>query len=259
MVKLVNLNADMGESFGAYSMGNDAAMLDLVGSANIACGYHASDPLVMMETVGLAVERGVSIGAHPSFPDLQGFGRRKMYIPAPELEAMIIYQIGALAAIAKANNAIVTHVKPHGALNNMASVDLELSTTIANAIKAADPDLILLAPANSCLYAAGIEAGIKTAGEIFADRTYDEDGNLTARSQPNAIIHEPKQAAEQVLSFLDSGKLITQSGKEIEAEIHSICVHGDSANAIEIAKAVKDKLNDNGYKLAPLPDVIRNP
>ena len=259
MVKLVNLNADMGESFGAYSMGNDQAMLDLVGSANIACGYHAADPLVMMETVGLANERGVSLGAHPSFPDLQGFGRRKMYIPAAELEAMIIYQIGALTAIAKANGSTVTHVKPHGALNNMASIDLELSSSIAKAIKAADPDLILLAPATSCLYIAGVESGLKTAGEIFADRTYDDDGNLTPRSQPNAIIHDPKQAADQVLSFLNSSKLITQSGKEIDAKIHSICVHGDSANAIDIARAVKDRLTEHGYQLAALPEVIRNP
>jgi len=255
MSKQVNLNADMGESFGAYSIGNDAAMLDLVGSANIACGYHAGDPLVMGKTIQLAAERSVSIGAHPSFPDLQGFGRRKMTLPLDELEAMVVYQIGAIVAVAKSKDATVTHVKPHGALNNMACEDMAMASAIANAVKSIDASLILLAPAASCLYKAGVEAGLPTAGEVFADRTYQEDGNLTPRSQPGAVIHDANQSADQILSFLEAGKILTPSGAGIEAEIHSICVHGDNEQALAIAKGVKDCLVSKGYSLATLPEM----
>ena len=182
MSKKVNLNADLGESFGMYTMGNDEKMLDIISSANIACGFHASDPLVMTQTVKLAAAKNVSIGAHPSFPDLQGFGRRNMHIPSKELSAMIVYQIGALAGIAKAHGQQVTHVKPHGALYNMASVDADISQAIVEAVHAYDPNMILMTGAGSLLYHASIQAGLPTAGEIFADRTYDENGNLTPRS-----------------------------------------------------------------------------
>ncbi len=256
MSKLINLNADMGESFGAYSIGNDAAMLNVVGSANIACGYHAGDPLVMGQTVELAKENDVSIGGHPGFPDLQGFGRRKMSVPSQELEAMIIYQVGALQAIAKSKGAEITHVKPHGALNTMACVDMNMSRVVAQAIKAISPDMILLAPATSCLYRAGIDANLSTASEVFADRTYDKNGNLTPRSEPGAVIHDPEQSADQILSFLNAGKLLTPSGQGIETPIHSICVHGDTANALAIAKCVRKRLQKAGFELADLPLIL---
>lgn len=253
MTKLINLNADMGESFGAYSIGNDAAMLDVVGSANIACGYHAGDPLVMSRTVQTALEKDVDIGAHPSFPDLQGFGRRKMFVPFPELEAMIIYQVGALQAIAHCKGTHVNHVKPHGALNTMACEDIDMARAIARAIKSISSDLILLAPAASCLYRAGLELGLSTASEVFADRTYDKNGNLTPRSEPGAVIHDPEQSADQILSFLDAGKVITPSGIGIDTPIHSICVHGDTSSALAIARRVKERLESAGYELVCLP------
>ncbi|WP_020593036.1 5-oxoprolinase subunit PxpA [Kiloniella laminariae] len=255
-MKLINLNADMGEGFGQYGIGNDAAMLEIIGSANVACGYHAGDPLVMSKTAQLAKEKGVSIGAHPAFPDLQGFGRRKMVLPLDELEAMMVYQIGALMAVATSQGSRVTHVKPHGALNNMAAEDMEMSRAIARAIRSVNPDLIMLATAGSCLCKAGLELGLPTAGEIFADRTYDEEGNLTSRSLPNAVIHDPEQSAEQILSFVEAGKIITPSGKGIETPIHSICVHGDTAEAVAIAQRVKERLEQAGYRLAPLPEVM---
>ncbi len=256
MSKLINLNADMGESFGMYTIGNDAAMLDIVGSANVACGFHAADPVVMGKTVQLAINRNVSIGAHPSFPDLQGFGRRKMDIPLDELESMIIYQIGALQATAASKGASVTHVKPHGALSNMASIDMSMARMIANAMKSIDPTLILLATAGSCLYKAGVEAQLPTAGEIFADRTYDEDGNLTPRSQEGSVIHDPEQSADQVLSFLEAGKILTPSGKGIDTPIHSICVHGDSTAALKIANRLMERLTEEGYTLTSLPQIM---
>ncbi|MFT6558740.1 LamB/YcsF family protein [Sneathiella sp.] len=258
MTKQINLNADMGESFGAYSIGNDGAMLDVVGSANIACGYHAGDPLVMAETVRLALAKGVSIGAHPAFPDLQGFGRRRMSIPLEELAAMVTYQIGALKGIAESQGGGVTHVKPHGALNNMACEDMGMAKAIAKAVQMMSPALILLAPAGSCLYQAGLEAGLPTAAEIFADRTYQENGNLTPRSSPGAVIHDPEQSADQVLSFLKAGKIMTPSGSGIETPIHSICVHGDSDNALAIANRVTEKLKDAGFRLLGLPEVLKN-
>ncbi|WP_417432361.1 LamB/YcsF family protein [Kiloniella sp.] len=252
----INLNADMGEGFGMYSIGNDTAMLDIIGSANIACGYHAGDPLVMSDVTRSAKEKGVSIGAHPAFPDLQGFGRRKMYIPLSELEAMIVYQVGALMAVAKSQGTKVTHVKPHGALNNMAAVDMEMSLAIARGIAAVDSSLIMLATAGSCLCKAGLELGLLTAGEIFADRTYEENGNLTPRSEPHAVIHDPEQSADQILSFVQEGKIITPSGKRIDTPIHSVCVHGDTAEAVAIARRVKERLEQAGFELAPLPEVM---
>jgi len=257
MTQLINLNADMGESFGKYSIGNDAAMLDIVGSANIACGYHAADPLVMSETVRLAKDKRVGVGAHPSFPDLQGFGRRKMSMPLDELEAMVVYQIGALSAIASSQGTVLEHVKPHGALNNMASEDMDMARAIAKAIKSVDPSLILLATAGSCLVHAGAELRLPIAGEIFADRTYDENGNLVPRSIPGAIIHDPEQSADQILAFLNAGKIITPSGKRIETPIQSVCVHGDTNSAVSIARCVKDRLMTAGYRLATLKEVVQ--
>ena len=250
--KLINLNADLGESFGAWTMGDDLALLDVVGSANIACGFHAGDPLVMRRTVRAAGERGVSLGAHPSFPDLQGFGRRRMDIPTDELGAMLIYQIGALQAIAAADGRNVTHVKPHGALNNMACVDARLADVVAHAVAAVSRDLILLAPACSALAAAGERGGLRVAREIFADRAYQDDGQLLARRLPGALIDRPEAALAHVLRMLQEQALVSLGGKRLPTSIASICVHGDGSQALASALAIRDGLRQAGYQLVPL-------
>ena len=249
----INLNADLGESFGAWRMGDDAAMLQVVKSANVACGFHAGDPLVMQQTAATAKRCGVSLGAHPGFPDLQGFGRRRMDVPAAELEAMLIYQIGALAGVARAEGMAVTHVKPHGALNNMACADAKLAATVARAILRLDPDLILLAPALSQLGVAGREAGLTVVEEIFADRAYLDDGNLVPRSQPGAMIHGADTCLRHVLDMLDAGALISINGKRLPVAAQSICVHGDDADAVATARVLRDGLQRAGYELVPIP------
>lgn len=224
MNKTINLNADLGESFGAWTMGDDESLLDIVASANIACGFHAGDPLVMRRTVAAAKKRGVSIGAHPAFPDLQGFGRRRMDIPAAELEAMIIFQIGALQAMAAAEGGCVSHVKPHGALNNMACADPALADCVARAVHAISPQLILLVPAYSHLATAGERIGLPVILEIFADRAYQDDGQLVPRSQPGAMIHGTDAALAHVLRMLDEQAIISLNGKRLPTRVQSICV-----------------------------------
>ena len=252
MPQTVNLNADLGESFGAWEMGSDAEMLATVNSANIACGFHGGDPLVMRQTVRAARERGVSIGAHPSFPDLQGFGRRPMTIPAPELEAIILYQLAALAGMARSEGLTMSHVKPHGALSNMACVDPALAGTVVAAIKDFDPALILLAPALSKLAEAGYLAGLPVVEEIFADRAYLDDGNLVPRSRPEAMIHGAAASLAHVSAMLDEQALISVNGKRLPTPIGSICVHGDGPDAVATARHLRDELIRRGYQPAPL-------
>jgi UPF0271 protein len=252
MNTVVNLNADLGESFGAWHMGRDDEMLALVNSANVACGFHAGDPAVMRRTVALAKKHGVSVGAHPSFPDLQGFGRRRMDIAEAELEAMLIYQIGALQAIAKAEGTAVTHVKPHGALNNMACVDAKLARSVARAVRAVDPALILLAPVLSQLVEAGHEAGLPVVGEVFADRAYADDGTLVPRSQPGAVLHGADECVAHVLRIVETGALHSVNGVRLPVAVQSICVHGDDPQAVATAKAVGDALRAAGWKLVTL-------
>lgn len=252
----INLNADLGESFGAWRMGDDRALLGIVGTANVACGFHAGDPLVMRETVRLAREAGVSIGAHPAFPDLQGFGRRTMQLTASELEAVVIYQVGALIGMAQAQGHRVSHVKPHGAMNNMACEDAAMAATIAGAVKAVDAQLILMAPALSQLAAAGRAAGLKVADEVFADRAYTDDGNLVPRSRPGAVLHDSAECLSHVLRMLDSGGIVSVSGKLLPCSFHSICVHGDNAYAVATAAAVRDGLLAAGHRLKTLPELF---
>ena len=249
MNKAINLNADLGESFGAWTMGADEALLDIVTSANVACGFHAGDPLVMRRTVAAAKARGVSIGAHPAFPDLQGFGRRRMDIPSAELEAMLIYQIGALQAMAIAEGTRVSHVKPHGALNNMACADRALADVVARAVRAAGPELILLAPAHSQLALAAEALGLPVVLEVFADRAYQDDGQLVPRSQPGAMIEDAQEAAARLLHFLDTGRMKTVDGGEVPLEAASICIHGDSDHAVAMARAVRQALEQAGVTL----------
>jgi UPF0271 protein len=251
----INLNADLGESFGPWQMGDDAAMLDIVASANIACGGHAGDPDVMRRTVRLAKERKVSIGAHPGYPDLQGFGRRPMAYAPAELENQIAYQIGALAGVAALEGAQVTHVKPHGALSNLACVDRGVADTVCRAIRAVDRALILLAPASSQLVAAGRAADLAVVEEIFADRAYLPDGQLVPRARPDAMIHGPAACLAHVLAMLEAGALIAVDGTRIATPIGSICVHGDGPGAVEIARHLREQLAAQGYGIPPLPEM----
>ena len=251
----INLNADLGESFGAWSMGRDGEMLQLVDSANIACGFHAGDPLVMRQTVATARRHGVSIGAHPSFPDLQGFGRRRIDMAPAEVEAMVVYQIGALQGIAAAEQHRVTHVKPHGALNNLACENLDLARCIARAVRAVGPDLILLAPALSALVRAAGEAGLGVVEEIFADRQYTDDGNLVPRSHPQAMVHGAEASVRHVMAILNGAALVSIHGKRLPCSAGSICVHGDNAEAVATAQAVRAALRAAGYALVPLPEL----
>ncbi len=253
MSKRINLNADLGESFGAWSMGADAELLGIVASANIACGFHAGDPPVMRRTVRMARERGVGIGAHVAYPDLQGFGRRRMEMPAGELEAMVIYQVGALAGIAAAEGARVTHVKPHGALNNAACADLDLARTVCRAVAAVDRSLILLAPALSKLSEAGREAGLPVVEELFADRAYLDDGQLVPRSRADAMIHGAEAALAHVRRMLEEAAIVSVSGKRLPVSAGSVCVHGDNREAVATARRLREGLAGLGYAIVPLP------
>lgn len=255
MTHLLNLNADLGESFGPWPMGSDDAMLRIVNSANIACGFHAGDPLVMFTTVGRAKDNGVSIGAHPGFPDLQGFGRRRMDIPLPELEAILTVQIGALDACARAQGVRVTHVKPHGALSNIACAERKVADAVARAVHRLDPTLVLLAPAASQLIAAGRDAGLPIVEEIFADRAYLDDGNLVPRSQPGAMVHGAQASLQHVMRMVEERALISINGKRIPVNPQSICVHGDNADAVSTAQAIRDGLTAAGFRLTGIPEL----
>ena len=256
MSQLLNLNADLGESFGPWKMGSDDAMLRIVSSANVACGYHAGDPSVMLKTAALARDNGVSIGAHPGFPDLQGFGRRRMDIPLDELEAMLIYQIGALDACARAQGLRVTHVKPHGALSNIACAERKVADAVARAVRRLDPALILLAPAASQMILAGREQGLSIVEEVFADRAYLDDGNLVPRNQPGAMVHGAEASLAHVMRMVEEKALISITGKRIPVNPQSICVHGDNAEAVATARALREGLEKAGYSMSTIPEVF---
>ena len=256
MIDVIDLNADLGESFGAYTLGDDEALMAVITSANIACGFHAGDPLVMKRTVALAVKSGVAIGAHPSFPDLQGFGRRPMTMAHDEVTAMVSYQIGALMALAASEGGRVVHVKPHGALNNMACADAALAEALVRGIAGVDRELLLMAPAGSELAHAGTRGGLRVGLEIFADRAYDEDGSLLPRSEPGAVLHEPEACADRMLSFLSAGAIITLGGRQLATPIHSVCVHGDTAESVAIARRLRDRLEAGCVRVRPLAQVL---
>jgi UPF0271 protein len=254
-VTLLNLNGDMGESFGRYTIGDDAALIAVVKSASVACGFHAGDPCVMARAVELAKEHGVSIGAHPSFPDLQGFGRRPLRMRPDEIENMVAYQIGALAGVAARYGVRVTHVKPHGALNNVAHHDAECAGAIARAIRAVDRDLIFVANACSEMVKAGEAQALRVAHEAYADRTYDDAGSLTSRQLKGALITDPDTAVRQVLAFLDAGGLVTRSGMTIPTRIDTVCAHGDEPSGFAVMSAVRRALEQRGVRIVPLPDL----
>lgn len=242
----IDLNSDLGESFGAYTIGNDAAVLQFVTSANIACGFHAGDPSVMERTVALAAASGVAIGAHPGLPDLVGFGRRKMAISPAEAYAMVVYQVGALQGFAAAHGVPLQHVKPHGALYNMAAKDPALATAIAKAVYDVNPQLILYGLAGSQLITAGQKAGLQTASEVFADRTYQPDGSLTPRSQADAMVTDEDEAIRRVLRMITAGVVTAQNGQDIPVQADTVCVHGDGAKALAFAQKIKNTLEQQG-------------
>lgn len=252
MTRTVDLNADMGESFGDWTMGNDAALLDIVTSANIACGFHAGDPDVMARTMRLAKEKGVGIGAHPGFSDLQGFGRRRITLSPDSLRNMIQYQLGASLAMARAAGAEVRHFKLHGALSNMASEDADLARICYRAALDIVPDITILVLAATPMQQAAEALGCNWAGEIFADRAYNDDATLVDRKLPGAVIHDATVAAERILSMVTENSIIAESGKRIETRVDTICVHGDTAGALEIARAVRDRLNGDGIQVSKI-------
>ncbi|HEX5122554.1 MAG TPA: 5-oxoprolinase subunit PxpA [Rhodanobacteraceae bacterium] len=247
----IDLNCDMGESFGAWTMGQDEAVLAHVTSANIACGFHAGDPLTMRRTVDAAVKRGVAIGAHPSLPDLAGFGRREMRVSADETYAMTLYQIGALAAVARAAGAALHHVKPHGALYNMATRDRALADAIAAAVRDFDRTLILVGLAGSELPRAGENAGLSVAHEAFADRRYEADGSLMARSKAGAVIDDIDAAVAQAIAIASRGETQTTNGT-LRIRADTICVHGDRPDAATFARRLREGLEAAGLSIAPL-------
>ena len=245
----IDLNCDMGESFGAWRMGNDAALMDFVSSVNVACGFHAGDASVIRQTVETAISKNVAVGAHPSFPDLQGFGRREIKMSATEVFDIVLYQIAAVKGICEAHRSKLHHVKPHGALYNQAAKDAGLAEAIAKAVKAIDGKLILYGLAGSFLISEAEKLGLQTASEVFADRTYQADGSLTPRSQPNALIENTEKAAAQVWQMISEKTVMTTDGEKIALFAETVCIHGDGTHALEFAKTINAKLKANGVKI----------
>src|SRR5476651_1197749 len=248
-MQTIDLNCDMGEAFGNYAMPNDEILLDHITSANIACGFHAGDPEVMQHTVAMAIKKGVAIGAHPGLPDLQGFGRREMKISANEAYQMTLYQIGALHGFVKAANGKLHHVKAHGALYNMAAKDTALAKAIVEAVHDFDSSLILYALAGSEMVAAAKKIGMLTASEVFADRTYQDDGSLTPRTQTNALITDEKQSIDQVLMMIKQQQVISTNNKAIPLKAETLCLHWDGAHSVEFAKKISAKLKSEGITI----------
>lgn len=238
----IDLNCDLGESFGNYTLGMDAEVIPYVSSVNVACGYHAGDPCVMEKTIRLAAEAGVGIGAHPGLPDLMGFGRRMMKISPAEARAYMLYQLGALGAFCKAKGVKMAHVKPHGALYNMAAKDAALAEAVVGAIRDYDDSLILLALANSGMTKAAERMGLAYANEVFADRAYEPDGTLVARTKPGAMIEDEDQAIVRVIRMVKEGKVTAIDGSEVTIQADSVCVHGDGAKALLFVKKIREAL-----------------
>ncbi|MGN1204073.1 MAG: 5-oxoprolinase subunit PxpA [Lachnospiraceae bacterium] len=250
----IDMNSDLAESYGAYHIGNDEKILAYVTSANLACGFHASDPVVMEKSVKLCREHHVAVGAHPGFPDLQGFGRRNMVIPPDEVKSMVMYQIGALEAFCRANGLTMQHVKPHGALYNMAGKDYALAKAVCQAIAEINPGLILMAQAGSQLQKAGEELHLTVAKEIFADRAYEEDGSLVARSKPGAVITDEEEAIRRVITMIRKGKTTAVTGKEIPIEADTVCVHGDGEKALLFVQKLRMAFAAEGIAVQRLQD-----
>ncbi len=248
----ININCDLGEKSKHHSNHNDPKLLDIVNSANVACGYHAGDDQSMNQVIEISKKNNVSIGAHPSFNDPENFGRERMNLPSLEIRKLIIDQYAILQNIASKHGEKVTHIKPHGALNNMACEDIELATTIAKAVYEIDKSLIYLVPTGSKMELAAKKLDMNIACEIFADRNYEDDGNLVSRSKPHALITDPEEAKKHVLSMVKNQAINCHSGKQIPCEIDSVCIHGDNESSLATAKSIKENLIENGLKLKSL-------
>lgn len=254
---IVDLNCDMGESFGAYKIGRDEEILDFVTSANIACGFHAGDPATMRKTVKLALEKKVGIGVHPGLQDLVGFGRRDTQISPQEAYDLVVYQIGSLYAFVKSEGGKIQHVKPHGALFNMAAKSARLSEAIAEAVYKVDPELVLFGLAGGELVKAGKKIGLLSASEVFSDRTYQADGSLTSRLEANALIKDHETAVNQVIRMVKEGKVHSLQGEDVSIKADTVCIHGDGENALDFAKYISIALKDAGITVAKIGDFLK--
>lgn len=248
----IDLNSDLGESFGAWKMGMDEEVMSSISSSNVACGWHAGDPMVMVKTVRAAKARGVAVGAHPGYPDLMGFGRRNMTCTPDELYAYTLYQAGALAAVCRSEGVELQHVKPHGAMYNQAAKDPRMAEAIARAVRAFGEGVILMGLAGSAFESAAAEAGVPFAAEAFVDRGYRPDGSLVPRSRPGAFIRDPKEAAARMVRLVKEGTVTAADGSTLRLKAHSICVHGDNPDAVEMARAVRAALEKEGIAVKAL-------
>jgi UPF0271 protein len=253
----IDINCDLGESYGAFTVGNDAELMTHITSANIACGFHAGDPMTMARTMDLARKNNVAVGAHPGYPDIVGVGRREMHLASEEAKNYIIYQTSALQGFAKIAGVNLQHLKPHGALYNMAAENGKLSGEIVEAIQALNCNLIIFAPPMSALADVAAKAGLRVAHEFFADRAYNNDGSLVSRTRPNAIIHEPKKIVERTLKAVAEGAVLAINGEIVNlGEVHTVCVHGDNPAAVKVAEALKKGLISAGVEVRPVSSFI---
>jgi 5-oxoprolinase (ATP-hydrolysing) subunit A len=248
----IDLNCDMGESFGAWMMDNDAALMDIVSSINVACGFHAGDASTVRKTIETAVSKRIAIGAHPGYPDLQGFGRREMQLSGQEIFDIVLYQVSALKGICNAFGAKLNHVKPHGALYNTAAKNPEKAAAIVRAVKAIDSNLIFYGLSGSFLISEAEKAGLKTASEVFADRTYQSDGSLTPRNQPNALIEMIDESCKQVLQMIREQSVTATNGGKVALKAETICIHGDGKHALEFARNIRARIIENGIEIKPV-------
>ena len=254
---IVDINSDLGEGFGVYTLGDDAGMMPIISSANVACGFHAGDPLIMHRTAQLALKNGVQVGAHPGFHDLWGFGRRPIQGDSPkDIEKILIYQIGAMCALAAAAGTQVRHVKTHGALGNLAAEDIELARAVARSIRAVARDMIFVVMPGTEMERAGEEAGLMLAREIYADRAYEDNGNLLSRRKTGAVIHDAVEAAERVLRMIEARAVLCESGKSIPTSVDTICVHGDTPGAVAMARQLRLEIERAGISIAPMAQVL---
>jgi len=252
MADCIDLNSDLGEGFGKYSLGDDAAMLDIVSSVNVACGFHAGDPDIMAGLAKQTRQKGIALGAHPGFRDLHGFGRREVSgIPAEELENLVIYQIGALQALACSQGQTLSHVRAHGALGNMSDADSQFATPVARAVFKADPQLALMTLPGCAADTAATQLGLRVARQAFADRAYNDDGSLVSRRLEGAVISDPKAAAERVVRLVQEGMIETITGSKLHLEARTVCVHGDSPAAIAMAESIRTRLENEGIEIRP--------
>lgn len=252
----IDLNCDLGESFGNYKIGMDDKVIPMITSANVACGYHASDPVVMNKTIVMAKEYGIEVGAHPGFPDLMGFGRRNMNVSPSEAKAYTLYQLGALDAFCRVHGRKMQHVKPHGAMYNMAAKNYSLAKAICEAIYEFDKDLIVMGLSGGELVRAGKDTGLRTALEVFADRAYEEDGTLVDRRKDGAVITDEEVAIARVVRMIKEQKVTAITGEDITIKADSVCVHGDGVKALEFVKKIREKLTEEGIALKSLKDIV---